>query len=123
MYVTVLNGRLPSLASYDFKGEQWGPDLINVTSNEKAFTSQRAVGFKVLFRVAIRNPTNKKVDYRLFNWGPTAFNESVFNAEDMELNKQVNFTFQPRNVREGQYKIYRYLNYGVRDFKFTISST
>ena len=86
MYVTVLNGRLPSQNEYDFKGEQWGPDLINVTSEDKVFLKQM-VGFRVLFRVGIRNNANRKVDYRLLNWGPTAFNESVFAAEDMDLNR------------------------------------
>ena len=42
--------------------------------------------FKVLFFLGVHAPYGGETAYSLLTWGPTDFNESVLNMQDVQLN-------------------------------------
>ena len=84
LYVNAFNGRYPTTASADYKGENYGPDAVNITYADTQVQSA-ATGGKILLIVGVK-ANNDNTSYSLFNWGPNALNTSMFNFQDLYLN-------------------------------------
>ncbi len=96
--------------------------MINL-SQDNPVLSKYAIGDRILFVVGVKAVT-PNTTYTLINWGPTQLNQTVFNFTDLTLGINSTYTFLPiARGGNGQYKIFRFFNFGVRDMIFNITCT
>lgn len=116
LYVSAIDARFPTSEDYDFMSNDLGADNVYIRSDSDFWeTTGYNKAFGIVFVVGVKALTDN-ANYTLMMTGPSRYEVNYTNLSSSWVQK----TFPVGNSDRNNFHVYKWFNWGHRDFRVTI---